>query len=475
LTSDVVSRGTTLVLYALVARYLGAFELGQLSLAVALFYMFQVLSAAGLRTLVVREVSRDKSLSHSYLVNGTAVIAVACLLSNGALLLYVRLMGYSDDTTSVILLVSLGLLPAALVALMDAVFQAWEQMHLIAWAKVPASIAKAGLAFLALSWGLGLYALAALILLTHLTIACIEWRFLRRYIPGPRGRLDAGVALSMVLRATTFLGIDVAVAVWAVLQVLLLSVLATETEVGLFNAGVQLLAPVTLVFHNVMQTVFPVMCRRFDSSCRDLKPLAEHALAFLLALALPVSAGLFVLADEALLFLYGGDEFLAGTVVIRILAWTVILKALTHALGQVLLAGRRERVTLRIVSVNAAVSLILGLLLIGPLGLTGAALAALVGSIVNAIQHYVPVSGLLGGISIGRLAWKPAAAAIAMTGVLIATSDWTPPLRLLAACAVYASALLALEVWDAGGAGGLRNRYSFLWPERQPARGDVSG
>src|SRR5437016_14617382 len=51
LTSDAMNRATSFVLYALVARRLGAHEFGQLSLALTLFYIFQVLALAGLKTL----------------------------------------------------------------------------------------------------------------------------------------------------------------------------------------------------------------------------------------------------------------------------------------------------------------------------------------------------------------------------------------------------------------------------------------
>src|SRR5438552_17047754 len=83
LASDVVNRGTSFVLYALVARYLGAFAFGQLSLALTLFYTFQVLAAAGLRTLVVREVARDKEKTNFYLINGSMTVVGTCVLSIG--------------------------------------------------------------------------------------------------------------------------------------------------------------------------------------------------------------------------------------------------------------------------------------------------------------------------------------------------------------------------------------------------------
>jgi O-antigen/teichoic acid export membrane protein len=406
LAADVVNRGTTFVLYALVARYLGAFEFGQLSLALTLFYTFQVLAAAGLKTLVVREVARDKEKTNAYLVNGSATVTATFLVSVAFLFAFVRVMGYSRPTASLILFLSLGLLPASLAALFEGLFQAWEKMHLIAMGNVPANAVKAGVAFVALTHGSSLYQLAAVILMTQVTIAVIEWRLLRRHIVQPRRGFEFGFSLRMLRSSVPFLGIDVTIAVWASVQIVLLSALAGETEVGFYSAAAQVLVPVGLLFQSLTQTMFPIMCRRFEQDCRDLKQVAESVLACLLAAAIPVSGILFALADRVLALLYR-DKFVAAVPVLRILVWSVVLGAITQALGQVLLAGGRELVTLRIVAVNTAVSLVLGMLLIHLLGpLPGAAFATLITAAVNVVQHYMPVSRLLGGISVGRLSWS---------------------------------------------------------------------
>jgi O-antigen/teichoic acid export membrane protein len=47
LTSDVMNRAASFVIYAMVARHLGAQEFGQLALAFSLFYMFQIFAIAG--------------------------------------------------------------------------------------------------------------------------------------------------------------------------------------------------------------------------------------------------------------------------------------------------------------------------------------------------------------------------------------------------------------------------------------------
>src|SRR5437762_882548 len=140
LTSDAVNRATTFVLYALIARHLGSYEFGQMSLALTLFYLAQVFALAGLKQVIVRAVARDRSTTSQYLTNGSLILCLSTLLSVAGLLLFVLLLGYSTDTTTVILLISVGLLPYSLSAICEAVFQAWERMRYIAYANVPANI-----------------------------------------------------------------------------------------------------------------------------------------------------------------------------------------------------------------------------------------------------------------------------------------------------------------------------------------------
>ena len=457
LTSDVLNRATTFVMYLLVARYLGVFEMGQMSLALSLFYIFQVLAVAGLKTLIVREVAKDLTKTDQYLVNGSAVMVASSLLAVAAMLLFVWVMGYSRETASVIVLLSLGLLPFSLAAVHEAIFQAWERMHYIAYANVPVNVIKVALAFLVLSLGYSVFQLALLIVASHLLIVIVEASFMLRYITKPRGALDASFSLTMTRTTLTFLGIDVVIAVWTSLPVILLSKLTSETEVGLYSAAAQLLVPVTLVLKSVVISLFPIMCRRFTDSFQDLKQISDYLIEGLLMIALPTTVGLFFLADSALLLLYGEREFLQAATTLRVIVWLLIFTALTSALGQVLLAGLRERITLRIVTLNALIGLTLGLILISQFGLLGAAVATLLTATLNFVQHYVAVSKLLSGVALGRLAWRPALACLCMAAYLLLVEQGVF-LSILSAGALYASVLALLTVWSLGGPRQLR-RY----------------
>lgn len=464
-TSDVVNRATTLVLYTVVARRLGALEFGQMSLALTLFYSFQLLAVLGLGTLVTREVARNRTKTEEYLGNGSIVVAVSSLLSMIILLLFVRLMNYATDTASIIVLLSLGLLPYSLSAVCEAVFQAWEQMHYIAYAQVPVNIAKVGLAFLILSRGYGLYHLVILLVASYVAIAGVEWGFMLQHITKSRLRIDSRFCLTMIRSTSTFLGIKGVAAIRGSLTVVLLSKLAGEIEVGFYNAASQLMVPAMLVYESTVLSVFPMMCKRFEASLQSLKRISEHLLELLLAIAVPTVIGLLFLADPALLLLYGEEDFLLASGALRIMVWMLILQAFTQVLGRVLLASLREKVTLRIVVIDVLVNLFLGLPLISQFGLIGAALARLLTAIIDFLQHYVPVSRLLTGIALRSVVWKPVVAGACMAVYLALVRGQGVLLTVVSAGLLYAGVLLVLEVWSAGGPRQLKTRYLYPWSE----------
>jgi len=366
LTSDAMNRATSFVLYALVARRLGAHEFGQLSLALTLFYIFQVLALAGLKTLTIRQVAIDRTQTRRYFTTGCAIVALSSFCSLTLLFGFVRLMHYPADTPLVIMLLCVGLLPYA-----------WERMYIIPCVNVPLHLAKVGCAFLFVTRKNGLYAVVLILLASFLCTALIEVWILFRKFPAQREPLDFRFCLATFRSAVTFLGIDGTIALMSSLNVLLLSKLATETEVGLYSAATQLMAPLLLVYQSIGQGVFPLMCRKVEPGFQSLKRISAQVIEVLLILALPALAGLFFLGDWALSILYKNPVFQQAFPALRIVAWVLISQVFTSVLGQALVASHREKITLRIVAVDTLINLVVGWPLISFFGLRGAAIALL--------------------------------------------------------------------------------------------------
>jgi O-antigen/teichoic acid export membrane protein len=465
LTSDVMNRATSFVLYAMVGRHLGAHEFGQLSLALTLFYIFQVFAAAGMKTLIIRQVTRDPSQTKLYVINGCAIVIFTSIVSISALVVFVRLMRYPADTTLVILLLALGLLPFALSVICEGVFQAWERMRYIASVNVPINIAKIAGAYFLLSTHHGLYAVVTILLVSFTAVAILEIGIILSRFPSQPASFDLHFSLATIRSAFTFLGIDGTIALMSSLNVLFLSKMTSEVQVGLYCAATQVMVPVLLVYQNIAQSVFPLMCRRVEPGFQGLKYIAEQVIEVLLVLALPAVAGLFFLGDWVLGLFYKNPVFLQAFPALRIMAWVMISQVFTSVFGQVLVASHREKVTLRIVVIDTLVNLILAWPLIHLYGLRGAAIALLLMRIVDCLQHLIPVSRLFSGISTVKIVWKPIIAGACMTAYLVLPSTQAVILRGVSATAIYSAVLIVLAIWASGGVRQFRDKYLSLRTE----------
>jgi O-antigen/teichoic acid export membrane protein len=475
LTSDVMNRATSFVLYAMVARRLGTFEFGQLSLAFSLFYPFQVFAVAGEKTLIVRQVAKDRSQTRMYLVNGCMIVSLASFVSLGAVFAFLRLAHYAPDTDLIILLLSLGLFPYAISAVCEGIFQAWERMHYISYVNVPVNLAKMVAAYLLLSWNRGLYTVILVLVTSFFAVAGIEiWLVVRRF-PVQRARIDIPFLVTMIRTASTFLGIDGALAIENSLNVIFLSKLATEREVGLYSAATQLMVPLVLVYQSIAQSIFPVMCRKVEPGLQALRRIAEQASEGLLMLALPTVAGILFLGQWALSILYKNPAFLQAFPALRIVAWVLILQVFTYVLGQVLVATHREKITLRIVLVEILLNLVAGFFLIGKFGLRGAAVTLLLTRMAGCIQHYVPVSRQLSGISLARIVWKPLLAVSCMATFLLLAPAQAGILAGVSATLIYVAVLLALAILACGSISEFKARFFCMWHGSPPGRQEEAG
>jgi len=368
-------------------------------------------------------------------------------------------MAYPSDTKAVLSILALGLVPQALATVTEAVFRAWERMHYIAYANVPFNLLKVLLAYWLLESGYGVAAIAMMLVAIRVAIVLVEWGFFAAMV----GRLDAGVdfqcARRLLTGGSTFLGIDGLLAIWNSLDVVLISKFCGEEDVGLFSAACQLMVPARLFFHSVVSSVFPIMCQKVKADMANLAGFVQWLIEFLMTIGLPIAVGLFFLAGPSLLLLYGDPSFVAAAGMVEILVAALFFQTMTTVLGHALWAGRHEVTTLRIVAVNVVVNLVIGWALVSQFGVIGAAVTALLMSLVNCGQHYLAAARFIGPIPVLRTAWKAAVGAAAMALCFLIVHPAGPVIAGISAGLTYVAVMGVLLVRTAGGFDELRSDY----------------
>ncbi|MEM7033639.1 MAG: flippase [Chloroflexota bacterium] len=467
--SDVINRASTFLVYAMVGRYLGTLAFGQLSVALVMFQSGQLLAIAGLQTLLTREVAKSKSETDRYVTNGTFIVLMFSIVTILGLWGVVALVGYSQETSSAILLLAVSLIPYALGVITDAIFQAWERMHYIASGNLIANTVKVGLAFFFLTQGYPLFYVILAIFIAHTLNLIIKWYWLLKKIVRPKLSVDISFSIKLVKDTATFFAIRGSKAVLNGIDIIILSKLTGEIEVGLITAAFQIMVPIGLVFQSTVLGVFPVMCKNYDGSYKRLRLIAEQLLEILLLIVIPTTIGIFFLADSILLLLYGNEDFAAAVPLLQAVVWILILRVFTQVLGMSLIASMQEKKTLQIFLIDSLATILIAPILIYFFGVFGAAWASLAVRGVDFIQHYVPVKRMFGGLAMVKVMWKPVVSSILMSAVLISMPDQNFVIKILAGGLTYTVVLIPLTLWEAGSFENLKLMYVQRWMEETGA------
>jgi O-antigen/teichoic acid export membrane protein len=294
-------------------------------------------------------------------------------------------------------------------------------------------------------------------------VALVEFALLLRFVTHAIGGFEISRTRSLTRASLPFLGIEALIALLNSASVIILSKLGTTNDVGLFNAATQLLTPMTLMMQSVALSVFPLMCRRYQSDVGDLSRIAESAIAALFAFALVVVIAGTCIATPLLTLLYG-HGFGAATPALRIVLWQLAGLALTSILGQVLFAAGRERITLRIVAMNTIATIAIGIPLTARFGVNGAALTIVAVKAVEVGLHYIAAKDIAPDLALTRVLWNPLVAMSCSGAVFVALRAHALIATVLAVGA-YVVVFLAMESWASGGMHAVSARYQALWLE----------
>ena len=140
LIGTLIRMSSSFILTILVARKLGSTGMGEFSLLISLFYVFQTVASLGIQPLVIREVAKDHNTAVSFLVN-TGILGLASSVIMGALLFgFVHIAGYSETIRIGARYIGTALLFATLSTLFQGIFIAYERAEFTLYATAAESV-----------------------------------------------------------------------------------------------------------------------------------------------------------------------------------------------------------------------------------------------------------------------------------------------------------------------------------------------
>lgn len=376
------------VYFTMIANSVGVEDTGKYFFAMSFTTIFVVFIDLGMTNVLVREAARTKEKLQEYFSVILAAKLLFALITYGAAVMTIRLMGYPVETRHLVYL--------------SAVTMMFDSLHLTFYGALRAignlkyeAVGIMASQFITLVLGgISIYLkLPLLFLIAAFTVPSI----LNVIYAGTVLKYKYGISLHPRYNKKIFLylaGITVPFALAAVLarfysyiDSIILSRLAGDAAVGLYSIPYKITYAFQFVPLALMAAIYPRFSEYYQHNRAKLAHIFEQGTKYLLLIVFPIAIGLGVLAKDIVLHVYS-DKYLPSILPLQILLAGLIFSFISFPIGAFLNACNRQKTQTGIVATVLAINILLNLLFIPQYGIVAAASAALVGNILLTVFGY---------------------------------------------------------------------------------------
>lgn len=186
-----------------------------------------------------------------------------------------------------------------------------------------------------------------------------------------------------------FFAMACATTVYTHLDVIMLGFLASDNDVGYYNAAIRIKTILVSIVTSLGQVLLPRVTYYFNNGRKEeFKTITGKALSFVFLVATPLTVYFILFASYGILFL-SGRSFLGSIIPMQIIMPTVLLIGITNVLGiQILIPTGRENVVLYSEILGACVDIVINAFLIPQYASSGAAIGTLVAEFAVLLVQY---------------------------------------------------------------------------------------
>jgi len=365
--------GTVLALVGIgfITRYLGASGFGDYSTVLAFFFFFGALADLGLYSISTREISRPGSNEEEILGNVFSIRLASSLLIVVVALIIAFFLPYSSAVKTGIIISALAYVFSSGYSVLIGLFQKRLAMDKVAIGELVGKIFQVAVIILAVKLNLGFLAIIWTLLINMIASFLIVFIWSRKYIKF-RPAFDFAV-WKKFLKESYPVGIS-AIIVFAYfkLDTILLSILKTSTDVGIYNAAYKVLENISFFPAMFVGLVMPIMSRYIFHERKKFELVADKTFKVFLVLTVPLFVGTMFLAG-GIIRLIGGAGFMEAVPVLRLLAMAMVFIFFGNFFTNVIIAGNLQRKLMGILLIAAIFNVSLNLILIPRFSYIGAA------------------------------------------------------------------------------------------------------
>jgi len=428
---------------------LGPADYGRYSFITKFIGFFMIVAYFGLRWVVVREISADRTLARAYLRIGLRIRTITTLTAIVACCTIGFLLHLDHSVKLGIAIFSVSLAVGGIGELLEGVLLALGRSYCIAGANVTASLLKFVVGTWALYAGHGLFGVLAVFVAATMVSTGLDILFVKSALRGEDQRAEEPGLTKLVLRESLPFVVQAGAArLYQKNDIIFLTMLRGNEATGIYSAAYVFLDLLMAVASSVVAAVYPMVAKMQTESAHSVSEAYGRLHKYMLLGLLPISAALMFLGPSILVTVFG-KAYVRGNLPLQILVWTLPVEVSCLVSGTFLCAMYQQRLTAIITICTASLNVVATVGLIMLYSATGAAVATVGGSLVSAVIHYVYVRRVVGPISTLDAWLKPLACGGLMLSAMCCIPISMTIIRVIAGILVYVAALAAVRPIDA--------------------------
>ena len=360
--TKILSTILALVGIGFITRYLGTNGFGDYSTVIAFFSFFGSAADLGLYNITAREISRPDADEKKIISNALALRIVSSLIVFAITPFFVYFLPYSRDVKVGIIVAAASFVFSTTYMVLNGVFQKNLAMDKVASAEVLGKLLQLLIIILAVKLNLGFIAIIFSVLASMILNFVLVVYLARKYVSLSL-QFDFAYWKKFLIESAPLGFSSLIIFIYFKIDTILLSILKTSTDVGLYNAAYKVLENITFFPAMIIGLIFPLLSRHIFSDKKEFSRIANETLKVFVILIVPLVVGTIFLAD-GVIHLIGGDAFAASGNILRILIFALVFIFFSSLFNNILISSNHQKKLIVPLILCAAFNIVANLILI---------------------------------------------------------------------------------------------------------------
>jgi len=366
------------IYFTIIARILGANDIGLFVFAISLTTIMSVFIDFGLSPVLIRESAKYKEKANNFLNNIITVKLIFSIITFFLVAIIINLLNKPTIVQTMVYLAGLVMILDSFTLSFWGIFRAWQNLkyEAISITINQILIVIVGLAGVFLKFPLYVLVLA---LLAGSLFSFVYSLFLIKLKLKFKFKLvwHKTTLKKLFIIALPFAFAGIFTRVYNYIDQVLLSILIGDQSLGWYSVAYKMTYALQFIPAAFAAALFPAMSNFYLEQKDKLKMVFEQSMYLLIIISVPIAFGVLILADKFIIFLYT-TEYQPSILTLQIFIFAVIAIFASYPISSILNACDKQTINTINMGIVMIINILLNIILIPIYQHIGAAIAALV-------------------------------------------------------------------------------------------------